>query len=250
MIAPKFGALSVSPRNLSDPILLKFGLRRVAHKTTATRKGWRTRSLSENYSKYVNSHRRSARDAADESPVHAFGSARSKRDFDERTPAVTLFDLLTAMTFVTSVSAAMASAKYVHAGFWGYAIALFLSLILGTVWGKWQTSSHVRRRPSQNIRETALCRPLHLRVFPMVVFCCVSRWLGIKLSLRAFACGEEVIVTSPGSAFQWVYHRLRTLLVFGLGKCSHHPPRTVDWGSFQRTYESATTTKTQTALFP
>jgi hypothetical protein len=57
---------------------------------------------------------------------------------------MTLCDLLTAMSFVTPISGAMASANHVHSGFWGYAIALFLSLILGTACA-WALRASVRR---------------------------------------------------------------------------------------------------------
>jgi hypothetical protein len=48
---------------------------------------------------------------------------------------MTLWDLLTVISFVMPISGAMASAKHAHAGFWGYTTALFLSLILGVACG-------------------------------------------------------------------------------------------------------------------
>lgn len=57
---------------------------------------------------------------------------------------MTLWDLLTVISFVSPISAAMASANSAHANFRGYAIALFLSLILGIVCG-WALRSSARR---------------------------------------------------------------------------------------------------------
>jgi hypothetical protein len=48
---------------------------------------------------------------------------------------MTLWDLLTVISFVMPISGAMASAQHAHVGFWGYATALLLSLILGVACG-------------------------------------------------------------------------------------------------------------------
>ena len=42
---------------------------------------------------------------------------------------MTLWDLLTVVSFVMPISGAMASAKQAHTGFWGYATALLLGVI-------------------------------------------------------------------------------------------------------------------------
>ena len=48
---------------------------------------------------------------------------------------MTLWDLLTVITFVIPIGASIATAHHVHAGFWGYAIAVSLSLMVGIACG-------------------------------------------------------------------------------------------------------------------
>jgi len=110
-------------------------------------------SLSASHTKDVNPFDTPDRDACD--PMDVVG-VRGLRDShhaiwtgkitasDKKVPAMTLFDVLTAISFVAPISAAMASANHAHAGFWGYAIALFLSLILGTACG-WTLRTSARR---------------------------------------------------------------------------------------------------------
>lgn len=57
---------------------------------------------------------------------------------------MTLLDVSTAMSTAASIGAGMASANHVHAGFWGYSIAFFLSLMLGIACG-WALRAGVRR---------------------------------------------------------------------------------------------------------
>jgi hypothetical protein len=60
-------------------------------------------------------------------------SARSTEDVNlfRADPAMTLLDVLTVITFVTPISGAVETAKHAHEGFWGYATALLLGLIIG-----------------------------------------------------------------------------------------------------------------------
>jgi hypothetical protein len=85
---------------------------------------------------------------------------------------MTLWDLLTIISFVMPISGAMASAKHAHAGFWGYAAALLLSLILGVACGWAVRASAERVAMSLGDNLETLGRRLYLGIY----LCAAALW--------------------------------------------------------------------------
>jgi hypothetical protein len=85
---------------------------------------------------------------------------------------MTLWDLLTVISFVMPISGAMASAKHAHAGFWGYAIALLLSLIVGVAFGWAVRASAARMALIRGDNPKTLKNRLYLGAY----FCGSALW--------------------------------------------------------------------------